>query len=514
VFQPLVYVFGFFHAVIQERRKYGKLGWNVAYDFNMSDFTVSMKLMATYLTKAFDNKDTMIPWGSLRYLIGEAMYGGRVTDDLDRRVLMTYLDEYMGDFLFDDFQVFHFFANDQTSYDLPTCKGLLEYGSAIDQLPPITSPDVFGLHLNAEITFYQDSSRLMCQNLMNIYSSSLTTSGGVSKETQVSSTVTEIQLKLKPPFNLNEVRASFGNETTPVQIVLIQELEHWNRLVSSMSLSLFELQRAIAGEVSMSNELESVMNAIYLGRLPDIWARLAPVTEKGLADWLIHFQKRYEQYEDWYENGEPKVMWLAGLHVPEAYLTALLQTACRSKGCPLDKTTLMIIVSTYQRSNQVMTKPALGCYISGMYLEGTNWDLERKCLIPQHPKELVIDLPLMRVTPIELNKVRTQNMLRTPIYLTQKRKDSMGVGLVQTAYLEDNRAHKLLDPVGSRYPHEHPVRCLINNEFAFFFIIGQEIAVLFPFFRRIPVIRGRSALKPIMKETKRTTSSSLTVTTF
>jgi dynein heavy chain len=29
------------------------------------------------------------------------MYGGRVTDGWDRRILMTYLEEYMGDFLFD-----------------------------------------------------------------------------------------------------------------------------------------------------------------------------------------------------------------------------------------------------------------------------------------------------------------------------------------------------------------------------------------------------------------------------
>jgi dynein heavy chain len=163
---------------------------------------------------------------------------------------------------------------------------------------------------------------------------------------------------------------------------------------------------------------------------------LAPVTEKALSDWLIHFQKRYDQYEDWYKNGEPKVMWLAGLHVPEAYLTALLQTACRSKGWPLDKATLLITVSTYLRANQVMTKPALGCYLSGLYLEGASWDSEKKCLISQHPKELVMELPLLRVTPIEMNKVRTQAMLKTPMYLTQKRRDAMGVGLVQEAYLE------------------------------------------------------------------------------
>jgi len=46
-FAPLVFTLAFFHAVVQERRKYGKVGWNVSYDFSENDFTVCMEIIQT-----------------------------------------------------------------------------------------------------------------------------------------------------------------------------------------------------------------------------------------------------------------------------------------------------------------------------------------------------------------------------------------------------------------------------------------------------------------------------------
>lgn len=50
-----------------------QIGWNVSYDFNESDFRVCMDVMTTYLNKAYDSGDAKIPWGSLKYLIGEVL---------------------------------------------------------------------------------------------------------------------------------------------------------------------------------------------------------------------------------------------------------------------------------------------------------------------------------------------------------------------------------------------------------------------------------------------------------
>lgn len=55
----------------------------------------------------------------MKYLIGEAMYGGRVTDSYDRRVIVTYLDEYMGDFIFDKNRDFLFAKTEEHNYEVP-----------------------------------------------------------------------------------------------------------------------------------------------------------------------------------------------------------------------------------------------------------------------------------------------------------------------------------------------------------------------------------------------------------
>lgn len=47
------------------------------------------------------------------------MYGGRAIDSFDRRVLNIYMNEYMGDFIFDTFQPFHFFHNEDVDYFIP-----------------------------------------------------------------------------------------------------------------------------------------------------------------------------------------------------------------------------------------------------------------------------------------------------------------------------------------------------------------------------------------------------------
>jgi dynein heavy chain len=59
-------------AGLQERRKFGSLGFNIRYEFNTSDLECSSSTLNMFLSS-----QDAIPWEALEYVIGQVNYGGR-----------------------------------------------------------------------------------------------------------------------------------------------------------------------------------------------------------------------------------------------------------------------------------------------------------------------------------------------------------------------------------------------------------------------------------------------------
>lgn len=104
-YKTLLFGLSFFHAIVQDRRKYGPIGWNVKYDFTNEDWMVCKKQIKIFLEQ-YDG----IPYQVLDYLLGDINYGGRVTDDKDQRliqkILRTYLTNDVKFLLNIDFRIF------------------------------------------------------------------------------------------------------------------------------------------------------------------------------------------------------------------------------------------------------------------------------------------------------------------------------------------------------------------------------------------------------------------------
>jgi dynein heavy chain len=180
-----------------------------------------------------------------------------------------------------------------------------------------------------------------------------------------------------------------------------------------------------------------------------MWRKLTPQTQKMLGPWMLFFLRRHQQYDAWIKEGEPKVMWLSGLHIPETYTAALVQTTCRKYKWALDKSTLYTAVTRMLSADEVEQRPDDGCYVVGLYMEGAAYDLERSLLVRQPPKMLVQEMPIMQIIPIELSKLKLQGTIRVPMYVTQERKNAMGVGLMMEADVRtvDHPSHWVLQGV-------------------------------------------------------------------
>jgi hypothetical protein len=106
------------HAVLRERARYGAVGWNAPYDFSDGDLACSLATLQSLLAEApaapAPSATTgavgpasglalhptrppycRLPWEGLRYIIGQIHYGGRVTDELDRRLLAALVRRHM-----------------------------------------------------------------------------------------------------------------------------------------------------------------------------------------------------------------------------------------------------------------------------------------------------------------------------------------------------------------------------------------------------------------------------------
>ena len=90
LFKTFFFSMCFFHAIIQDRRKFGPIGWNVRYEFTNEDLIVSRKQLKNFLEE-YDE----VPYKVINYLGAEINYGGRVTDDKDQRLIRTILKSFL-----------------------------------------------------------------------------------------------------------------------------------------------------------------------------------------------------------------------------------------------------------------------------------------------------------------------------------------------------------------------------------------------------------------------------------
>uniref|UniRef100_A0A8C4XVJ4 Dynein axonemal heavy chain 3 n=1 Tax=Falco tinnunculus TaxID=100819 RepID=A0A8C4XVJ4_FALTI len=410
MWQKLLFGLCFFHAVVQERRNFGSLGWNVPYEFNESDLRISMQQIQMFL-----NEYEEIPFEALTYLTGECNYGGKVTDDKDRRLLLSLLSVvYTKDI-------------EQDKYMLAS---YIEY---IQSLPITTHPEVFGLHENADITKdNQETNQLFHGVLLTLPREA--GGGGKSPQDIVEDLAQDILSKLPDGFDVKEVMKVYPVlYEESMNTVLRQEIIRFNRLTEVVRSSLITLVKAIKGQVLMSSELEDVFNSMLMGKVPSMWAAKSYPSLKPLGSYVSDLLCRLAFFQDWVINGPPTVFWLSGFFFTQSFLTGVLQNYARKHAIPIDRIGFEFEVMKQEHTMEKI--PEDGAYVRGLYLEGARWDRESLVMGESLPKVLYDSLPIIWLKPGESSTFLHMNIYSCPVYKTSARRGVLSTTGHSTNYV-------------------------------------------------------------------------------
>ncbi|KAG8139084.1 hypothetical protein E2320_001860 [Naja naja] len=410
-FKSIFFSLCYFHTCVAGRVKFGPQGWNQRYPFNMGDLTICVNVLYNYL-----EANTKVPWEDLCYLFGEIMYGGHITDDWDRRLCHTYLEEFMSPSLLEgDFTL-------APGFPSPPNLDYIGYHKYIDEMLPTESPTLYGLHPNAEIDFLTVLSDNLFKTLLEMQPRNLLAGEiiGQSLEEKVKNVLDEILEKLPEEFNLAEIMQKSA-ERSPYILVCFQECERMNILIREIRRSIKQLDLGLKGELTFSSSMETLQSSLFYDQVPDAWSSLAYPSTYSLAQWFNGLLLRCRELDTWTQDLVlPSVVWLSGFFNPQSFLTAIMQTTARKNNWSLDKMCLTTDVTKKSREDYGHP-PREGAYIFGLYMEGARWDIQAGVVAEARLKDLTPMLPVIFARAIPIERQETKHLYKCPVYKTKLR---------------------------------------------------------------------------------------------
>ena len=80
---------------MQERLRYSPLGWSKKYEFTDSDLKCGCDLLDTWIDSTSKGRSNLppdkIPWDAIRTTLAQCIYGGRIDNDFDQKLLNAFL---------------------------------------------------------------------------------------------------------------------------------------------------------------------------------------------------------------------------------------------------------------------------------------------------------------------------------------------------------------------------------------------------------------------------------------
>eukprot|EP00756_Hemistasia_phaeocysticola_P021738 Hpha_TRINITY_DN15791_c11_g1::TRINITY_DN15791_c11_g1_i1::g.41603::m.41603/K10408/DNAH; dynein heavy chain, axonemal len=443
-YKSLLFALAFFHAATTGR---GRLrGWTKHYAFSHEDLIISSQVLRNLL----DSSGHDLPWEDMRYILGEIMYGGHITDVWDRRTCMAYLT-----------QIFHedLFISGQIAPNLicPAPTSYQQYMTFIETSLPEESPTLMGMHPNAEIKYLTDLSRFITDTLRSLrrvgrdadgqsavsaedeghvdmeMADDARRGGGhragvllraAKRDARMRAMLDDLSQRLPEKFNLAELTPAKGSDSGPLAMFVLQECDRSNTLLSMVHSSLSDCMAGLRGHRTISESMDEVLRSLEEGSVPAAWKAFSFPSLKRLGGWFNDLVMRHAHIDVWSRDfsSMPTCVWLSGFFSPVSFLTAVLQLSARRGGVTIERLKLTTDVIK-KGPEDIVHPPREGAYVHGLFLEGARWDPLQGTLAAPELKQLHPPLPVLHVRGVSMGLVPERPVYDCPVYSTTQRGD-------------------------------------------------------------------------------------------
>ncbi|EGT58333.1 hypothetical protein CAEBREN_28930, partial [Caenorhabditis brenneri] len=387
-----IFVLAWLHALLQERRTFIPQGWTKFYEFGASDVRVAK----SFVEQLTENK---ADWEFVRGILKFVIYGGRIENDFDAKVLDSYLNV-----LFSDEKI-NGRAGQQLvkGIDIPATVNLQEYISHISKsVPAVDEPYLFGLPENikyswqiveadrtiasirtlgekdTQITNYK--KKLRKSKLSNFSTRinsknhpSVTRKNVLSDQSDKISQIISLWKKLCQSDDLPRRELPQANRSTdPISEVLCLETINALNLIKSLHQSIGNVAKSMKNPSLAGAKTQKNIQSLVFQQTPDEWDSLwAGPTDP--ADYLNAVVKKTRGTMQLYDSSKSSSILsspidFSDLFYPNIFLNALRQTTSRQLKIPLDQ----LILSSAWTPSQLPSKQCV--QVQGLLLQGATFD--------------------------------------------------------------------------------------------------------------------------------------------
>jgi dynein heavy chain 1 len=247
-----------------------------------------------------------IPWDALRTLICQSVFGGKIDNDFDNKILASLVNQFFRAESFNfEFPLFTVATDSEENIlkipDVKNYKGFLQW---IKDLPSIESPTWSGLPLNVEKLVRERQTIQLIANIKMIQTTGDDLAEGGAEDAKKESEskaswLVSLQHKIEKmlknlPGQLPTMVRTSNSIQNPLFRFLEREVTVGSSLLDQVRNDLTSIKEMCSGERKSTNVLKALAKELHSDVIPKKW-RKYNIANIPVTEWITDFTKRIDQ---------------------------------------------------------------------------------------------------------------------------------------------------------------------------------------------------------------------------